>query len=297
MRKDMMLLVNPVAGRGTLRNGFGEMLETFYKGGYLPTVYFTEHAGQARELAAAYGERYELLVCLGGDGTLSDVMSGLVTLGKKPKIGYIPMGTANDIATTLGLSHNVTKAAQTILKGRALPYDVGSFGDGTYFSYIAAFGAFTEVSYETRQERKQALGHLAYLLEGLARLPKLSSYHTRIEYDEGVIEEDLCFGGVTNSTSVAGLVRLDSSLVQLGDGRFEVILVRTPKTVGDLNKILSGIMAKNYNNEHILLLQSRKVRFTFDRPVAWTRDGESGGQRQKVQLENLCSAVEIYVDA
>lgn len=296
MKKSMMLLINPVAGRGLMKTGLGETLEVFYNGGYLPTVYFTEYAGQAKELAAKHGGSHELVVCLGGDGTLSDVMSGLSALKEPPPIGYIPTGTANDVATTLGLSRDPIRAANTIISGRAIPYDLGRISTGETFSYVSAFGAFTEVSYQTRQQAKQALGHLAYIFEGMTHLPKLTHYSTTVEYDNGVIEDELCFGGVTNSTSVAGLVRLDDSLVGLGDGRFEVILIKRPKNVNDLNGIISGILLRNYNNEYVTVLQSRRVRFTFTKPVSWTRDGENGGCHTDITLECLPSIHRIIVD-
>lgn len=295
MKKHMMLLINPVAGRGLVKSGLGDTLEIFYNGGYIPTIYFTEYAGHARELAIEHGGRYDLLVCLGGDGTLSDVMSGLAQLPEHPPIGYIPMGTANDVATTLGLSHNPIKAAHTIVSGEAIPYDLGQLSSGETFSYIAAFGAFTEVSYQTRQQVKQTLGHLAYVFEGMSRLTKLRHYKTHVEYDGGVIDEDLCFGGVTNSTSVAGLVRLDDSLVGLGDGKFEIILIKTPTSVAGLNSILSGILARNYNNEYVTVLQTSRVRFTFEEPVAWTRDGENGGEHNDITLECLPHMHDIIV--
>ena len=173
---------------------------------------------------------------------------------------------------------------QTILHGRPVPYDVGRFGQEEYFSYIAAFGAFTEVSYETPQDVKHALGHLAYLLQGMAQLPRLSHHMTRVEHDGGVLELDLCFGGVTNSTSVAGLVRLSESAVKLGDGKFEVILVRNPADISDMTNIVSSILSKSYDNAHVTVLQSQKVRFTFQESVAWTRDGEAGGLHQDLTL-------------
>lgn len=296
MKKQMMLLINPVAGRGLVKAGLGETLEIFYNGGYVPTVYFTEYAGHAKELAFQHGGSYELLVCLGGDGTLSDVMSGLSQLPEHPPIGYIPMGTANDVATTLGLSHNPARAARAIVSGSALPYDLGRMSSGDTFSYVAAFGVFTDVSYQTRQQAKQALGHLAYVFEGMTRLKKLRSYKAHIEYDGGVIDEELCFGGVTNSTSIAGLVRLDDSLVSLGDGKFEVILIKRPTSVAGLNGILSGILTRNYNNEYVTVLQTSRVRFTFDEPVAWTRDGENGGEHTDITLKCLPHMHSIITD-
>ena len=296
MKTPVLLLVNPVAGHSTYRSALGEITLSLYRGGYQPTVCFTEYPGQARELARELGGDYPLLVCLGGDGTLSDVMAGLMDLPRRPRLGYIPAGTANDVATTLRLSRNPARAVQTILHGRPVPYDVGRFGQEEYFSYIAAFGAFTEVSYETPQDVKHALGHLAYLLQGMAQLPRLSHHLTRVEYDEGVLELDLCFGGVTNSTSVAGLVRLSESAVKLGDGKFEVILVRNPADISDMTNIVSSILSKSYDNAHVTVLQSQKVRFTFQESVAWTRDGEAGGLHQDLTLTNIHAPLEILAD-
>lgn len=295
MQKPLMFIINPVAGKGGIKSGLSGTLETFYKGGYLPTIYFTAGKGDAIRLAKEHGPNYDLVVCAGGDGTLSEVVSGLVTLKTPPLLGYIPIGTANDVATTLNLSRNPVKAAQNIINGRPIPLDVGKFGDDAYFTYIAAFGAFTDVSYETPQESKQALGHLAYILEGMSRLIKLTHYRCTIEYDGGVIQDDLVFGAVTNSTSVAGLIRLDGSVVELGDGLFEVILVRNPKSVLDMNSIVADILSRNYQGEKFTLFHSKKIRFTFNEPVAWTRDGESGGVHRDVCLENLQAPINILV--
>jgi len=290
-----MVLVNPAAGRSAYRNILGRVLEVLYQGNWLPTVYFTRGPGQAVELAAKEASKYDRLVCLGGDGTLSDVISGLMRLpkGERPELGYIPTGTANDVATTLGLSRDPVEAAKQFLKGRPRPVDVGAMGEDAFFAYVAAFGALTEVSYETDQEAKNALGHLAYVLQGLTHLTKISSHLTRVEYDDGVIEEDLIFGGVTNSTSLAGLVRLDEKMVGLGDGLFEVILIKNPKKPGDLNRIVTGMLNQEYNGREVTVLHSRRVRFSFDKPVAWTRDGENGGLHRELVLENRFQAIQV----
>ena len=232
---------------------------------------------------------------MGGDGTLSETTAGLAQISGAPDLGYIPMGTANDVAASLGLSENAAEAAQTIVTGRPMAMDLGLFNSGSFFTYIAAFGAFTDVSYVTPQQSKQALGHFAYVLEGMKSLPKLPTTHALVEYDKGEIEGDFIFGGVTNSTSLAGLIRLDSSLVELGDGLFEVILVRTPKSIIDLQTAFSEFVNKQYFGSQITILHSRSIRFHFPEPVAWTRDGENGGEHKDVHLENLQHAVHIRV--
>jgi len=165
-----MLIVNPAAGKGGYKLNFGEAMQLLDKGGFRTTLYFTAGPGEATDLAASFGDRYDLVACVGGDGTLSEVMAGLMKLSSPPALGYIPMGTANDVATTLNLPKNDTVgAARRIIEGTPHSYDVGGFGD-KYFAYIAAFGAFTEASYATPQSQKKALGHLAYVLQGAASL-------------------------------------------------------------------------------------------------------------------------------
>ena len=233
------------------------------------------------------------MACIGGDGTLSEVVSGLMQVPNPPPLGYIPMGTTNDVASTLGLPKNAIDAALRIVTGTPTEFDVGSFGDKDYFTYIAAFGAFTAVSYETPQNEKQALGHLAYLLEGMSRLNRIDHYRARVEYEGGVIDGDFIFGGVSNSTSVAGMVRLRKDLVSLGDGLSEVLLIRNPQKVGDLSRIISGVLSQNYDSENVILFQSKELRFTFEEPVAWTRDGEAGGVTTDVTLKNNHAAIRI----
>lgn len=295
MTKKMMLLINPRAGKGSFRSCLGDVMEVFCKAGWIPTVYLTQGREDATRIAAACGGDYDMVVCLGGDGTLSEVVTGLVSLPEPPPIGYIPMGTANDVATTLGLPKTPTKAAEVIVNGRARAMDVGRFDSHGHFTYIAAFGAFTEVSYETPQEIKQVLGHLAYVMSGVASLGKITPRKVRVEYDGGVVEEELVFGGVTNSTSIAGLVRLDEKLVSLSDGLFEIILVRNPKKPSDMKKLVDDIVWRSYEGGQVMVLHSKRVRFTLEESVAWTKDGESGGLHQELVFENLPAAIRFVL--
>ena len=296
MNRKMMLLVNPNAGKSGYKAALSEILHTFCDGGWQPTVFFTKSAGEAPELVKAHAADYVRTVCLGGDGTLSEVCAGMMRLGeRKTSIGYIPLGTANDVARTLGLSPRPIEAAKNILNGSPIPFDVGQFGADDYFTYVAAFGAFTEVSYETPQEAKHALGHIAYMLEGLRQLPKITSYHAIVEYDGGVLEDDFIFGAVTNSTSVAGLVRLDADNVNLADGMFEVLLVRKPQDLLDLGNIIGSVLSSDFSGQNVLFLKSTEVRVMFTESVAWTRDGEDGGRHRDVYIRNCHPGVEIIV--
>ena len=294
--KSLLVIVNPVAGRGMYRQGLGEALHILYSAGYVPTVRFTTRAGEAVDLAAEGGAQYDALCCLGGDGTLSDVVTGLmrVPAGQRPPLGYFPLGTANDVATTLRLPKNdPAAAARRMVESAPRPWDVGYMGSGRYFTYVAAFGAFTDVSYETSQQSKQALGHLAYLLEGVKRLAKLPHYQTRVELDGQALEGNFIFGGVTNSTSVAGLVKLDQNLVSLDDGLFEVSLVRFPENLADMNKLMAEVAARKYDGEMFSIRRSQSVRFIFAESVPFTRDGEPGGSYEDLLIENRRAALTL----
>ena len=294
MQKKMMLIINPVAGRGGYVLNFGEAMRVFAHGGYLTTLYFTSGKGEARAFAGEYGKDYDVVTCVGGDGTLSEVLSGLMALDNPPPVGYIPMGTANDVATTLHLPKNDTVgAANVIVSGVPHPYDIGGFGDDEYFAYIAGFGAFTNVSYTTPQDQKNMLGHLAYVLQGMAELPNIETVHTRVEFDDGVIETDLVYGSMSNSTSVAGIVKLSENMVSLGDGYSELVLVKDPKDVGGFGEILSSVLSGRFDGDKLTILHTKKAKFTFDHPVAWTRDGEDGGKHSEVTLVNYNRPVQL----
>lgn len=294
MDKSLMLIINPMAGRGSYRISFGDAMHVLAEGGYRTTLFFTARRGDATLFAARYAARYDVVACIGGDGTLSEVLAGLMTLDNPPPVGYFPMGTANDVATTLGLPKNDTvAAARRILTGMPHPFDVGGFGEKDYFAYIAAFGAFTEVSYVTPQDQKKMLGHLAYVLQGMQQLPKIEPIHTVVEYDGGVLEGNFLYGSVSNSTSVAGIVRLPEAMVSLGDGVSELVLVRDPGTVANFAELVSSVLSERFDSEKLLILHTKKARFRFDDPVAWTRDGEAGGEYRDIEIRNIHCPVKL----
>lgn len=295
MRKRMLLLVNPNAGRGGYKNSIGEIMAVFCQNDYTPTVFYTQYSGHAAEIIERHAPDFDIVVCLGGDGTLSETVSGLMRLEKKPLLGYIPLGTTNDVAKTLRLPSKPVEAAKRIMTGSPFPLDVGKFGPSAYFTYIAAFGAFTEVSYTTNPDIKNAIGHFAYMLEGLRSLTKITSYRTIVEYDDGVISDDFVFGAVTNSNSIAGIVQISNGKVDLSDGLFEVVLVKQPADLFDLNDIATNILNGNLSGENILFIKSSEVRFTFREPVNFTRDGEDGGDFSDVCIFCCHPGVDIII--
>lgn len=285
-----------MAGKSMYKEGLGEALSILSAGGYETTVRFTEESGHAARLAHDLGEQFDVVACIGGDGTLSEVMEGVVDLEKQPLIGYFPLGTANDVATTLKLpKSNLPAAAERIVNGSPMSFDLGTFGNDGNFTYVAAFGAFTDISYVTPQQEKQALGHFAYVLEGMMRLPKIANVHAKVEYDGGVVEDDFILGGLVNSTSVAGLIHLDPNKIRLNDGLFELTLVRLPKNITEMSQLLKDLINQDYSGPFFKIVPTSYAKFTFPTPVAWTRDGESGGEHTEIEFRNLKNAVKIIV--
>lgn len=297
--KKLLLIVNPNAGKNGYHDCLSDVLYTLHKCGFHTTVMFTNAHGDPTALVEQNARDYDRIVCMGGDGTLGETVVGLMHLdaAERPELGYIPMGTTNDSATTLGLSRDPVLAAYTAGCGRPIPVDVGRFNGDGYFCYVAAYGAFTEVSYETPQDQKNALGRLAYILDAMNRLPNLTHRWCRIEYDGGVLEGDFIFGAVTNSRSIAGLIKLkDSAGVSLSDGLFEVLLIRTPESILQLGPIVSDVLANKFTSEYVMLLHSRRVKFTFREPVKWTLDGEGGGEQSEVLCENVGHSIRMMVN-
>ncbi|MBQ1363850.1 MAG: diacylglycerol/lipid kinase family protein [Eubacteriales bacterium] len=292
--KKLMLIVNPSAGRGGYRYYFGEAMKTLADGGFRTELFFTGGPEDATEFARAYAAEFDAVACIGGDGTLSEVIGGLMKIPNPPPIGYIPMGTTNDVASTIGLPKNDTiGAARRIVEGTPHPFDVGGFGKDRYFAYIAAFGAFTEVSYATPQDQKRALGHLAYVLQGAQQLGKIEKLPVRVEYDDGVFEGELVYGSMSNSTSVAGIVRLRDEMVSLGDGMSELVLVQDPGTIDAYGEMITAVLTRSFDSKYLKVIQTRHARFIFDRPVAWTRDGEDGGKHRELELCNYHAPVRL----
>lgn len=295
MRKRILLIINPKAGKSRYKVEISHIIETLCTGGASVHVHLTRRSGHASEIAREEGPQYDIVACFGGDGTLGETIAGLMELEDRPPVGYIPMGTTNDMAQTLDLPKDSARAAEVMLAGKLIPLDVGRFKE-EYFTYIAAFGAFTEVSYQTPSENKQTLGHFAYMLEGLSRLTKIIPRRLVVEYDEsGRVEGEFIFGAVANTLSIAGLWKLSPDMVDLADGAFEVILIKNPKNILDVSVIFMDIVTNKENSEYVQIFKAKEARFLFEEPVPWTRDGEAGGEHMEVTLQNIKPGVEIFV--
>ncbi len=286
MQRKLMLILNPSAGKRESRLRLFELVDLFSRHDCTVTVCPTRYKGDATRLAKEAGQSFDIILCCGGDGTLNEVVTGLMTLSRRPDLGYIPAGTTNDMATSLRLPRNLLRAAETILKDHIRPHDIGSFHDG-YFVYVAAFGAFTEVTYLTSQKAKIALGPLAYILEGIRRLPDIRPHRMTIEHDGEQIEGDFIFGAVTNTLSMGGIKNPMPGKVKLDDGMFEVLLVRNPTTPKQFRRTLSDLSRRKHDNENIHFFQTDQVRFIPESTVPWAIDGEDGGLHKETLIRNL----------
>ena len=292
----LLFIYNPTSGTGQAKNALAPVLDVFTKAGWITTSYPTQCKGDAARTARDLGEKFDRVICAGGDGTLSEVVSGLLEAETPPPpLGYIPFGSTNDCATTLRLPRKPREAALVAAgTGVAVPIDVGRL-NGRPFIYVAAFGAFTKVAYDTPQELKNTFGHLAYVFAGIASLPTIAPYHIRVEYDGQTLEDDFYFGMVSNSQSIGGIRPPKAERVVLDDGLFEVTLVKKPLSLADLTDGLQALVNLSPADRSGVLVQFQASRLTFtcDQPIPWTIDGEFGGSQLVSQVVNCQKALQI----
>lgn len=294
--KKLLFIYNPTAGKGQVSRQLGAILDRFTQAGWLVTAYPTQCKGDATRIARDLGGEFDRVVCAGGDGTLSETATGLLDVAEPPALGFLPAGSTNDCAHNLRLPAKLTASAE-IAAQDGLPHalDVGRI-NGKPFFYVAAFGAFTDVAYDTPQELKKTFGHLAYIMAGIAQLPSLSPYHLRIEYGDTVIEDDFYCGMVCNSYSVAGMKGAvpHADRVVLDDGLFEVVLVRKSIKLADLTRVLQSLISKSFvETAAILSFQTDRVTITCDKEIPWTIDGEYGGTYAVSKIENQPRALTV----
>ena len=292
--KKMLFIYNPNSGMGLLKPKLSEVLDIFVKGGYEVTVYPTQKYHDAVRKMGEYEEQYDLVACSGGDGTLDEVVTGMMKREDKVPIGYIPAGTTNDFASSLHISKNMLEAADTVVNGVPFACDVGEFNED-YFVYIAAFGLFTDVSYETKQSMKNVLGHLAYILEGTKRIFNIPSYRIKVTHDGETIEDEFIYGMVTNSRSVGGFKGITGKNVVFDDGKFEVTLFKTPRNPMELNEILGALALRKINPKRMYSFKTNEVHFETEEEIPWTLDGEFGGVHEEVVVKDCQKALEIMV--
>lgn len=292
--KKVLFIYNPHAGKGILKTKLSDVLDIIAKAGYEITVYPTQCYKDAYYKVAGFEDEYDRVICSGGDGTLDEVVTGMMERKRKIPIGYIPTGTTNDFANSLHIPKDLLQAADIAVNGEKFACDIGDF-NRDIFVYIAAFGLFTDVSYLTNQELKNVLGHLAYLLEGATRLFDIPSHHMIIKHDGITIEDDFCYGMVTNSKSVGGFRHMVDKNVKFDDGKFEVTLIKSPKSPLALQEIVRALVTNQVNPKYMYAFKTNKITFESVEEVAWTLDGEFGGQHDYVKVKNHKKALELMV--
>ncbi|MBP5599493.1 MAG: YegS/Rv2252/BmrU family lipid kinase [Lachnospiraceae bacterium] len=291
---NLFFVFNPKAGKEKIKSKLGDIIELFSMEGNKITVAATTKRGDATEMVKNLPDEYDRVICAGGDGTLDEVVMGMKLRKNKLPIGYIPAGSTNDFASSVGIPSRINDAAKVAIGDKLIKCDVGVFNDKS-FIYVAAFGAFTEVSYETPQELKNRLGHAAYVIMALKHLIEIKSYKMRIETEHMTIEDEFIYGMITNSDSIGGIKNITGKNINLCDGLFEVTLIRKPKLATDLNSVMVALMDRDYNSKDLYYFKADKLKITCEEEVPWTLDGEFGGNEKEVIIENIQEALELAV--
>ena len=293
MRKKLLFVFNPKAGKGKLRSYLMDIINIFNQHGYEVTAYATQKARDAADCVMEYGGKTDLIVCSGGDGTLDEVVTGLMQANLDTPVGYIPTGSTNDFANSLFLPKDPLEVARNIMEQNVYRCDVGRFNEQT-FTYIAAFGLFTDVSYDTPQDMKNVLGHVAYLLNGFTRLFDIKSYRMTVESNGEILDREFIFGMITNSRSVGGFKNLTRD-VDMNDGLFEVTLIEMPENPLEMQQIVTALLMEDDNLDKIHTFKSSRLDIASAGPVPWTLDGEYGGRHEHVVIENRQQALHLFL--
>ena len=292
MAKKLLFIINSRAGKAQIKNRLVQILDLFTKYHYEVTVHVTQARMDGYECAKKMAEQYDIVVCSGGDGTMSEVVKGVMECKHQPLLGYIPAGTTNDFASSLHLFKDMNKSAKTVVDGVPYLCDIGHFNQDI-FTYVAAFGVFTDVTYQTPQGEKNTLGHLAYILEGAKRLHTIRSYHVIVEHDGETIEDDLILGMITNSSSIGGFKGISGKNIQMDDGLFEVTLIKPLRNPLEFQAAVNALISKTPNPNLMYHFKTSKITFQCQEPIAWTLDGEFGGEQTEVTIQNQKHAITI----
>lgn len=290
--KKLLFVMNPFAGKRKANRVLTDILARFCAEGFEVSVYMTQGQGDAQKEVLRRAAEVDLIVCCGGDGTFNETVAGIMESGLDIPIGYIPAGSTNDFASSLGIPTNLTKAVTRIVEGESARYDICRFGQ-RYFTYVASFGAFTRSSYATPQSAKNALGHMAYVINGLQELPQIRSEQMKVTFDDETVEGEYVFGAISNSTSLGGVLTMDPKMVSMQDGLFEVLLIRAPKNVIELGECLQSMQNKTFNSSMITLRSAKRVEIQANPEMPWTLDGEKQEGVSEIVIENLPKAIRL----
>lgn len=295
LQKKLLLIVNPCSGRAKMHTELLKVIETLSSADFTVTVYPTKFKGDATEYVSKLSQNdYDLIVVCGGDGTLNEVITGIMQTSLNIPLGYIPSGTLNEWSNGLKISRNIETASKDITTGKQIELDIGKFGD-KYFSYTASFGAFTSASYSAPQDIKNVLGQAAYFFEGVKSLANIKPIHLKFTHENGVTEGDFLFGAISNSLSVGGIVKYDKAAVELNDGMFEVLLIRNPDNILKLQPLIDGILKHEFDREGIEFFRTKKLTIETDEDVSWTLDGEYAKGENIMEVSNIHNAITFIV--
>lgn len=292
--KEMLFILNPTAGRTHIKNRLFDVINAFSEADYRVTVFPTRQPNDGRSIVISEGSDYDLIVCAGGDGTLDDVVTGLMLSKCEVPLGYIPAGSTNDFARSLGIPLEPMAAVTNITSGHPFPIDIGSFNQHDYFVYIAAFGAFTEISYSTEQQFKNMFGHAAYIMKGIRSLNNVTTYQATIRYNDVEITDNFIYAMITNSLSVGGMRNVVlAEDVKFDDGIFECLLIKTPTNPIELQAIINSLLISELNEKYMYCFKTEKIEIISQEEIPWVMDGEFGGEHKEVVIENHQKAIQI----
>lgn len=289
--------MNPRSGTMQAAKMLSDIVQIFSDSGFMTTMLMTAARGDATKFAEEYAKDFDMIVVSGGDGTLNEAIDGVINSGVRVPLGYIPSGSTNDFATSLGLPKTILESAKRVVDGEPTELDIGDF-NGRHFSYVASFGAFTSTSYSVPQNLKNILGHNAYILSGIKELANIRSIHAKIFSDEGtpnemIVEGDYLFGAICNSTSVAGILKLDKQDVDMNDGLMEVLLVKMPKDLIDLNEIITHMLNNNLDSRELEFFSGQNIHVEIEEGTHWTLDGEYEEGAPSIDIKTLRSAITL----
>jgi len=291
----ILLIINPVSGRQKARSILYRVIDFLCRNNCKTTVFTTSRRGDATDIVKAHAAECDRIICCGGDGTLNEIFSGLVDAGLVIPVGYIPTGTSNDIARSLGFNHTLRELLEIALYGTEQNLDIGKFNDSLYFSYVTSFGLFTKVAYETPQWLKNSMGRASYIFYGLSEIADFRPKHAWIVADGVEIQGEFVFGSVSNSTVFGGMDIFPEGSISRDDGKFEVLLVKPVKRAKDLQAILQGMILHEYNEETVIFLTASELKFSFGEEVSWTVDGEYAGEINEVNIKNMHKSAKVLV--
>lgn len=294
MERKLLVIINLYSGLKQGKRYLADILELFSKAGYHIGVHTTLKGGDAKEYAKKYAGEYDTVVCIGGDGTFNECVSGILDGGHNTPIGYIPAGSTNDFASSIGLSKRILTAASDIVLGKPATFDTGRFND-RHFTYVASFGAFTKSSYQTPQNIKNVLGHLAYVLDGIKEIGNIRPQYIKMSIGDEKIRGDYIFGAVCNSTSLGGILTLDKNVVDMNDGLFEILLIKSPKNILELNECITALRTQNYSSKMLVFKSAEKVTVTECENTEWSLDGEYQPACKNAVIENMNNSIRIIL--